>query len=101
MRHLLKKSGERIGKARRMAACHVLVALVFAFSATAARADTHYVATNGSHIAPYTTWENAATNIQSAVDAAEDGDYIIIGDGTYYVPPERLYKFNSPPPVHS
>jgi hypothetical protein len=34
----------------------------------------HYVSLSGSHIPPFTTWENVATNIQDAVDVTDDGD---------------------------
>ncbi len=42
-----------------------------------------YVATGGSHEAPFVTWETAATNIQNAVDAAPWGGTVWVGDGTY------------------
>jgi hypothetical protein len=50
------------------------------------RADTHYVdASNSAPAAPYTTWAAAASDIQSAVDAADHGDTVLMADGTYYI----------------
>jgi len=43
----------------------------------------YYVATNGAHIAPFITWEFAATNIQPAVDQARDGDGVRVSNGVY------------------
>ncbi|MCX7003995.1 MAG: hypothetical protein NTV22_12100, partial [bacterium] len=42
-----------------------------------------YVAPNGSHTFPFATWASAATNIQMAVDAALDGDTVIVSNGVY------------------
>jgi hypothetical protein len=43
----------------------------------------HYVSTSGTAIWPYTNWAAAATNIQSAIGAAADGDRVRVADGTY------------------
>jgi streptogramin lyase len=43
----------------------------------------HYVSLTGAHIPPFNSWTRAATNIQAAVDAATDGDAVIVADGTY------------------
>jgi hypothetical protein len=59
------------------------------------RADIHYVSTNGLSNPPYTSWQDASTNIQMAVDAAGNGDRIIIGDGTYYVAPTNGVTWNA------
>ena len=44
---------------------------------------THYVATNGASVWPYTNWLDAATNIQDAVDAAAEGNTVLVDKGTY------------------
>jgi hypothetical protein len=42
-----------------------------------------FVATNGASVAPYGSWVNAATSIQTAVDYAVAGDTVTVGDGVY------------------
>ena len=42
-----------------------------------------YVATNGTHLFPFTNWVSAATNVQAAIDAAHTGSVIWVGNGTY------------------
>ena len=44
---------------------------------------TYYVSTNGANVAPFDSWTNAARAIQSAIDIAANGDYILIGPGVY------------------
>ena len=45
----------------------------------------YYVSPSGKHIYPYGSWESAATNIQSAIDAAPSngGATVWVGDGVY------------------
>ena len=47
-------------------------------------AVTNYVSKTGGHVSPFYSWENAATNIQAAVDVASSGDTVLVNDGTYY-----------------
>ena len=51
--------------------------------AAAAMADTFYVSTNGTAVAPYDSWTTAATNIQDAVDAAASEDMVLVTNGVY------------------
>ena len=54
------------------------------FGVLVGRADTHYVSLVGGNASPYTNgWAGAATNIQSAVDASDDGDTVLVTNGTY------------------
>jgi len=46
-------------------------------------AQTNYVSLHGAHIAPFTSWATAATNIQDAVDVAQDGDLVLVSNGLY------------------
>lgn len=45
--------------------------------------STNYVSPAGTHLAPYTNWVTAATNIQAAVDAAPYGGTTLVADGVY------------------
>ena len=46
-------------------------------------AVTNYVSLSGGHISPFTSWANAATNIQAAVEVASSGDMVLVNDGVY------------------
>ncbi|HWQ92603.1 MAG TPA: immunoglobulin domain-containing protein, partial [Clostridia bacterium] len=48
-----------------------------------AAATERFVSFSGGHAPPFTTWENAATNIQSAIDVSADGDLIWVTNGIY------------------
>ncbi len=48
-----------------------------------AGAATRYVSPEGGNVYPYTTPEGAAREIQSAVDAAVEGDDVLVGPGIY------------------
>jgi hypothetical protein len=43
----------------------------------------HYVSPNGGHVRPYTNWTTAATNIQAALDTAQDGAAVAVTNGVY------------------
>ncbi len=47
------------------------------------RADTHYVSLDGTNNSPYTSWADAATQIQWAVNAAGVSDTVLVSNGTY------------------
>ena len=57
--------------------------IVILFYCLSARADYHYASHEGSNEYPYTSWETGALIIQDAVDAAEPGDTVFVGEGVW------------------
>jgi hypothetical protein len=60
-----------------------LLSLSFLCACSVTFAATRYVALDGGNTPPYTDWASAAHVIQDAVDAADDGDVVLISNGTY------------------
>lgn len=65
-----------------MKTTQVLTFLLVAASITAGAVE-RYVSLSGGHVPPFTSWADAATNIQAAIDAADAGDVIWVTNGVY------------------
>jgi hypothetical protein len=46
-------------------------------------AADRYVSLDGGHVPPFTSWADAATNIQDAIDASVAGDTVWVTNGVY------------------
>lgn len=61
-----------------------------------ALAATHYADLNSpSPTPPYTSWATAATNIQNAVDVAEEGGVVLVADGHYILSEQITISTNN------
>jgi hypothetical protein len=70
-----------------------LALILFGFTPFSVWAATHYVWQSSPGPAPpFLTWATAATNIQSAVDAAGAGDEIVVTNGTYAAGSRGVYS---------
>jgi hypothetical protein len=55
-------------------------------------ADTHYVDINcATPVAPYLSWETAATVIQDAIDVSTNEDIVLVADGSYTTGGRAVY----------
>lgn len=62
---------------------HIQCVTLIVSCALSLPATTRYVSLDGGHVSPFTTWANAATNIQAAVDVSVDGDVVLVTNGVY------------------
>jgi hypothetical protein len=70
----------------------VAVALLLGSVALQSTAATLYADVNSTNaLPPYTNWATAATCIQDAIDAAVDGDQVLVADGAYATGGHVLY----------
>ncbi len=51
--------------------------------ATSSNDAAHFVWSGGAHVAPFSSWPTAATNVQAAIDAAGAGEVILVTNGLY------------------
>ncbi len=68
--------------------CFICFFIMNLFLCSSGYAITRYVSLEGNSIAPYTNWNNAATNISAAVNLSVDGDVVIVSNGIYYIEEE-------------
>ncbi|MBN1268410.1 MAG: hypothetical protein JXB04_02400 [Kiritimatiellae bacterium] len=67
-----------------------LLAFCCLAAALSAHATTHYVSPSGGHNPPFSSWDDAATNIQAAVDVATNSSLVLVTNGTYALKGEIL-----------
>ena len=58
---------------------------MFGMTSVSAPAATRYVSLSGANTPPYTSWATAARSIQVAANAANDGDTILVTNGTFTI----------------
>jgi hypothetical protein len=61
----------------------VIILILSLLAIIQAPAATYYVWTNSPSDGPGTTWDTAYHTIQGAVDAATDGDTVLVTNGVY------------------
>ena len=61
----------------------VMLWLALAVCPLGASGQSRYVSHWGAHVAPFATWETAATNLAEAIDTAPNGTTIWVSNGVY------------------
>jgi len=61
---------------------HLIIALLLSNIVLASTNYVNLLSTNPAF--PYTSWETAAKNIQTAINAADKGNMVLVTNGTYY-----------------
>jgi len=61
----------------------ILFTFTFFLFTCAALAEIRFVSTTGSSVPPYTTWATASDSIQKAINICNNGDTVIVANGTF------------------
>ena len=63
----------------------VMILFFVIFNCQKISAVTNYVSLSGGHVLPFTSWADAATNIQDALDEAGYGGFVLVTNGVYVI----------------
>ena len=85
LQHKLKVLNHRLRTTGYGSRIILLTAFCLLLAVNSFAAFLYVNAANPTPAFPYDTWEKAATDIQTAVDAATPGDHVIVTNGVYSV----------------